>query len=179
MRKFLERLQRARFTPRFSTYALDNKDNVAEHSWLVTAITLLLVKLVTDRGQDVDQGKALAFAAMHDYEETILGDVIAGTKQHMEEQYQRIAEEKVYATMVSIPSRDKGSIYGSWRWAKHITVEGTIVSYADMLATKAAVRSGLDAKQLGEKIDEQIHLQLDMEKNAAIFEAVKEVFYSL
>lgn len=178
MQKIIECIDKARYTPRFSTYRLQSKDNVAEHSYTVTMFTLLLCKLLKGEGLVVDQGKALAFAVMHDFEETLMGDVISPTKAYMEEDYQFAAADQVHKVLGAFPGKESGSLYGSWRWAKYTSPESKLVIYADLLATQLVVGGGdpLGAESgLWCALEQAVNKLLAEEKNLVLKRAVEEL----
>ena len=134
--KFFFQLDKLRDVPRFSTYPL-YKENVAEHSYYVTLFAMFIARYLHNEGTAVDIGKAMSFAVMHDIEESFLGDVLLGTKQKMAVQYDNAAKDTVFPWVQDCfgdSGIDAGGLYGLWRWAKHDTIEGRIVRYADALA---------------------------------------------
>src|SRR3990167_1482300 len=134
---FFHQLDKLRDVPRFSTYPL-YKENVAEHSYYVALITMVIARQLKAQGVDIDTGKALSFALMHDAEESITGDVILSTKQLMPD-YNNIVAKPVYDWLEEVYAGycdgSVGKTFGLWRWAKYEnTIEGRVVAYADQLA---------------------------------------------
>ncbi len=58
-------------------------ESVAEHTFEVAFLTLLITEALAKHGIDIDQGKALKIAIIHDLPESISGDIVKWSKDHI------------------------------------------------------------------------------------------------
>lgn len=97
LNEFLERLNNLKHIPRtgwlLCNVPLTDVEDVAQHTFDVAAITLLLADELERRGKKLDRERALSMAIVHDWAEASVGDFPytalkhlgpAGTKKHIE-----------------------------------------------------------------------------------------------
>lgn len=85
---FMALLFRQRFLPRWNRMRLIESENVLEHSAEVTIAALLLALISKHEfGHNVDMGKLLSYAILHDGEETLTTDLPSPIKRSSPEFY--------------------------------------------------------------------------------------------
>jgi len=58
-------------------------ETVAEHTFEVAFLTLLITEKLASQGISIDQGKALKIALIHDLPESVSGDIVKWSKRHI------------------------------------------------------------------------------------------------
>lgn len=137
-------LNRLRFITRFSTALVAHRENVAEHVAYVCLYSYLLAQEINGiAGRQVDYGKLLEKALLHDLEEARTGDIYRPFKVSRPELKQLLHEcareefAQVFEGVVSSPT-DLGYMQRVWDTARDpSTMEGAIVAFADYLSVLA------------------------------------------
>lgn len=136
---------------RYSSYPVHRKENVAEHSWWVTFIALLITEDLQRQAFDVNMRVVLTRALTHDLDECLSGDIIR-TFKYANDQILEAIKETADANMDELCQSmgDVGWLLrSSWEDAKDDTIEGHIVSFSDMatvaLYCREEYRSGNQA----------------------------------
>ncbi len=122
-------------------------ETVAAHTFEVSFLTLLITKALVRRGINVDLGKALTIAIIHDIPEALAGDIVKWSKDRLRG-VERLNEEAL---------KDLGlSSFNELlrEFEEKATLEGAIVKLADHLATmleaKRYLRRGYDVSDIAE-----------------------------
>jgi len=121
---------------RYSSFAVLRQETVAEHSWWVSFITLLLAEDLETRGFSVDREILLRRAIVHDLSECISGDIIRSYKYSSPEMLEatKAADTENMLAVVGKMGRAGQNIYLAWANAKSSDLEGDIIRFADMAA---------------------------------------------
>lgn len=127
-------------TIRYSSYFVQRGENTAEHSWYVAYFSLIIGRHLQDTAVQVDMGKLLTSAVLHDIEETVTGDITTRVKygsRKVRDGVEEFAKELVpslfASTLPDYPSIK--DLVVRWEHAKDKeTVEGQIVRLADVLS---------------------------------------------
>lgn len=125
---------------RYSNMPCIRRENVAEHSYFVVLYTMILIDRLEELGIEIDRGKALSRAAVHDIEEAITGDMPhfvkhdkAGIiKEGMELAGQEAADDLFRPFADAAPDVYVRNVK-RWMNAKK-DLEGAIVAVADSLS---------------------------------------------
>lgn len=133
-------VSRLRYVKRWSTCRVINNESVAEHVAYVVLYCAMICTWVWDNTEvEVNEGKLLFRAAIHDIEETRTGD-FPRTFKHSSPEF-KAAVEKASAGHVrglfSALMTDESSVQAyvdSWEHAKDTTPEGCILEFADFLS---------------------------------------------
>ncbi|MDI6642447.1 MAG: HD domain-containing protein [Candidatus Hodarchaeaceae archaeon] len=135
----MERLNNLKRIPRtgwlLCNVSSSEVEDVAQHTFDVTAITLLLADELERQGKKIDQGRALSMAVVHDWAEASVGDFPytalkylgpAGTKKRVEKR----ALEDLFG---KLPKREK--YLALWQeYSEKRTPEANLVHAADYLS---------------------------------------------
>ncbi len=122
-------------------------ETVAAHTFEVAFLTLLIAKTLVRRGINVDLGKALTIAIIHDIPEALAGDIVKWSKERLRG-VEKLDEEAL---------RDLGlGLFNELlkEFEEKATLEGALVKLADHLATmleaKRYLRQGYDVSDIAE-----------------------------
>lgn len=136
---------RLRYVNRFSTCRVMNPETVAEHSFFVAYYALMLVQwceaTISSKciSLDIDRGKLLTRALVHDIDEAITGDVPRTFKysdEKLRQMLNTVASQGVEKLANKLwPSNPISlSMSENWKNAKDNTPEGRIIEFADFLS---------------------------------------------
>ena len=87
--KILSRFHLMQYTTRFNNAAMKDRQNIAEHSWGVTALCLLVGNEITSKlarlgiPLSLDINFAIKMSLFHDYEETVTTDITLPLKKRL------------------------------------------------------------------------------------------------
>lgn len=130
-------VSRMNHVTRYSSFPVNRRENVAEHSWWVCFVAYLLVYDLSHQGYQVDMGMTLRQCVVHDLSEVVSGDVIrsykhtnaavlAAMKQADEINMSDLLSGEAFENIMLRVKRDI-------TYAKaDTTLEGQIVEFADM-----------------------------------------------
>lgn len=181
MQEFLERLNNLKRMPRsgwlFCNVSLSEVEDVAQHSFEVSAITLLLIDELERSGVKLDPQRALSMAILHDWAEASVTDFpytalkylgSRGLKDRME---QRALEDNLR----SIPSG--GRYLKLWQeYSEKRTPEAKLVHAADYISMLVQAikykERGNNSKELHE-LWQAVHE--DLKPYMAEFKPVKDL----
>lgn len=132
-------IARMSYVNRYSSFSVNRRENVAEHSWWVCFIAYCIAGDLYKNGEHIDFESLLEHALMHDVSECLSGDVIRSYKHTNPDVKQAMAEADQINTR-GLFDRDEyktigKKLYHDWATAKHNgRLEGEIVAFADMAA---------------------------------------------
>ncbi len=133
---FLAELQRLKAVPRTGWLLRGVRDveSVADHSYGVALIAMLLADLAQARGFEPDVEKVLRMALLHDLTEARTGDLPNTIKRHFDRKSLRAADESI-ADEILLGLGALGEEYQLlWReYEERQTLEARIVKAADKL----------------------------------------------
>jgi len=162
LHELLERLNNLKQMPRtgwlLCNVPLTDVEDVAQHTFDVAAITLLLADELERRGKKLDRERALSMAIVHDWAEASVGDFPytalkhlgpAGTKKSIEE---RALEE----ILNKLPNRIK--YLALWReYSEKRTIEAKLVHAADYLSMLVQALKYRERGNRSKELDELWH----------------------
>lgn len=128
-------IARMSYVSRYSSFPANRRENVAEHSWWVAFIAMLIGKdLYYNHKVDVKLETLMLRAVLHDISECMSGDVIRSYKHKNEDIRDAMAEADGLATeeLVVEWGGVGNSVRHFWASAKADDIEGEIVAFADM-----------------------------------------------
>lgn len=133
LRKFIEYTSALSCVNRFSQSKLCAPENVLEHSGFVTALSFYLASKIIECGHEINMGVLLSKAIMHDFDESLTGDIAMPVKYHNAQIRKDLAEiedanMKMISEDVKLPEA-----YTRWETAKWGS-GGKIVALADYLS---------------------------------------------
>ena len=122
---------------RYHTTPMYAQESVAEHSHFVAMITRIICYALEQAGHPVDTLRAVDLAMIHDYEESVSGDIIS-TFKHSDPEFvgllDRLTDRAIDQVFETLPE-DLATYYTAlWRSHNAGSIEGQIVSVADKLA---------------------------------------------
>lgn len=130
--------RRAAHIKRYHTTPMFAQESVAEHSHYVAMIARLIAYTLEQVGRPIDTLRAVDLAMIHDYEETISGDIIS-TFKHSDPELldllERLTDRAIDEVFSSLPSELARYYIELWRQHSAGSIEGQVVSVADKLAS--------------------------------------------
>lgn len=133
--ELLQRLNNLKRTPRTGWIScnipLGLVEDVAQHSFEVTSLTLLLCIELENRGRRIDRGKALSMAVLHDWPETMTGDLPRSATDYLEKNVKEKIERKAMENILAgiLGGRELTNLWEEYLEKK--TDEAKIVYIAD------------------------------------------------
>lgn len=129
-----------RYVDRFATCRRGHRENIAEHQYFTAFFTLVIGRHIPD----VDLGKAVTRALVHDVEEHYTGDIIRPVKHgtpEVKEAFEKTGAEFTQKFFNSLTKADivSGLLFDDWLHAKDKSLEGRLVRFADFLSVLAYV----------------------------------------
>ena len=123
---------------RFSAYAQNFPESVAEHSFFVAYITAVLCQLLKTKKVTIDSEKAITMALVHDMEEMFSGDILGPFKHHSPEvalAIRRVNERLIGEVFAGLPNRLVSHFVSLWNEeGKQKAIEAQVVKLADRLS---------------------------------------------
>ena len=106
-----------------------NVESVADHSFMTTLMVLILGK-----EKDIDLGKSLKMAIIHDIAECRIGDVITWENFHMTKDVKKEIEEEAMKNLLSILGEQGKEYFDIWKeYEERKTKEARFVKAIDNL----------------------------------------------
>jgi len=172
LNEFLERLNNLKHIPRtgwlLCNVPLTDVEDVAQHTFDVAAITLLLADELERRGKKLDREQALSMAIVHDWAEASVGDFPytalkylgpIGTKK-------RIEKRALEDLLRGLPNKEK--YLSLWReYSGKSTLESKLVHAADYLSMLV---QALKYRERGNRSKELDELWRTVHKDIKIYE---------
>ena len=102
--ELLEHIERLKNTPRlgFTYFGIKHPESVAEHSFMVVIISLILAHLRKKDGEDINIEKVLTMAALHELGEVLIGDLHRMTRLYIGNDIVEKAEIKAAKDLLSL-----------------------------------------------------------------------------
>ena len=123
---------------RFSAYAQNFPESVAEHSFFVAYITAVLCQLLKNKKITIDSEKAVTMALVHDMEEMFSGDILGPFKHHSSEvtgAIRKVNSTLIKEVFVGLPDRLVGHFASLWNEeGEQEAIEAQVVKLADRLS---------------------------------------------
>jgi len=120
---------------RYSSIPTIRKENVAEHSWYVAFYSYLLAKDLERRYKDeeleIDYGKLLGRALLHDLDESLTGDFLRIIK-YGHPDLKKALDEVSVSMMIHMTKEVGVNLLPDWKSAKDDDLEGHIVQVVDL-----------------------------------------------
>jgi putative hydrolase of HD superfamily len=157
--EILLRLNRLKLVPRtgwlFCNVPLSGVEDVAQHSFEVATITMLLADELQSEGKKIDCGRALSMAVLHDWAETDVGDFPYTALKHLGSPKikQRMESSALNELLRDVSEKEKYSAL--WKeYGDRRTLESKLVhasDYLSMLIQAIKYREqGIRSKELDE-----------------------------
>lgn len=135
--ELFEHFERLKNTPRlgFTYFGIKHPESVAEHSFMVAFIALILALLHRENGKDIDVEKVLSMAILHEMGEVLIGDLHRMTRKYIGNEVVEDAEFKAARDLLSLLpdeiNKKLENIYGEFM--KKSSKEARVVLSADKL----------------------------------------------
>jgi putative hydrolase of HD superfamily len=126
--KFLHQSEKLKDTMRHSWTSKGRQESVAEHSWRLSLMALLLIG---EFEEEVDLSKLLSIIIIHDLAEVVTGDIPVFEKSSAD----RIEEHEAFRSLMKTISGGQGSrFYDLWiEYENGTSVEGRIAKALDKI----------------------------------------------
>ncbi len=122
---------------RFNNRPQHFPESVAEHSFYVAYIVLIICHLLDKKKVKVDTKKALSMALIHDAEEAFSGDILNPFKHFNEKVFQAIRavnKQTIGEVFADLPTDLNNELVGLWNSESAAdTIEAQVVKAADTL----------------------------------------------
>lgn len=134
--EFLKKINNLKRTPRMgwleSGISSSEAEDVAQHSFETATITLLLAGSLES---EVDNERALKMAIVHDWAESITGDLSKGVSDQIGSEVKGQIEEEVMENLLTDEVPDREEYLGIWREYNELrSREAKLVRVADKLS---------------------------------------------
>ncbi len=108
--EFFEHIERLKRTERsgFSYYGVTNPESVADHSFLVAYITLVLGMIEKEKNHNFNLEKAVEMALIHETGESLISDLHLKARELLGKEQVALGELKAVSELVSILEEDAG-----------------------------------------------------------------------
>lgn len=116
---------------RYSSIPVIRKENVAEHSWYVGFYAYAIGKDLDRRGVEIDFGKLLSRAMLHDIDESFTGDflrVVKYSHPDLKKALDSVSTKMIY----QIQDKLGIDMKNDWETAKADDIEGDIIKIVDL-----------------------------------------------
>lgn len=134
-------IRRLSHIKRFSSFPVNRQENVSEHSFWVSTYAYIIALDFIEKGIEVDCSKVCLKATLHDWEESMTGDIIRSFKyksKKFREQSKEIENALVTESLLMGLSHNvKKKIFKEWTTSKDLSIEGRIVAFCDLLSVVA------------------------------------------
>jgi len=129
-----EQHQRLGCLMRFSNVPRLAAQSVAEHSYCVTFLAMLVGDYLVDKGERVDKLRLLKMALLHDVEEVISGDILKTLKHgNFKKELGELNEQNMYY-LTRLLGKKKNDYLVLWQEVKDgKTLEAKLISFVDMI----------------------------------------------
>ena len=121
---------------RYSSLPVVRRESVAEHTLYVSLYSLILAKKLVKLGFEVDIGKLLERALVHDVDESMTGDFLR-TVKYGHPDLKRILDEVSVSMIRRMENELDVEILQPWTDAKSEGIEGDIISFVDLACVLA------------------------------------------
>ena len=156
-------------------------ESVADHSYGVAVVSMLLADELTARGVDLDVERILRIALMHDWAEARVGDMPRTATEYFGAGTRRRAERAAFDDIVSNCGDEQKKLYSELHedYERRSSVEARLVKAADVidLLLQALSFERAGARGLDEFWDGVSELDLGLEGTAQ--EVVEEILEQL
>ncbi len=133
----LDRARRVSHVDRYAGMPRIRKENVAEHMYYTTQYCYFIARhLEFDHQVEVNYGKLLSRAVVHDLDESVTGDITRAVKYRdpiMKKQWDSMSKEVItdLQSSIGVP------FIHEWANAKDESIEGQILKVADLISVTA------------------------------------------
>lgn len=127
-------------------------EDVAQHSFETASITLILSDWVDE---EIDTGRALKIAVVHDWAESVTGDFSKEATETLGSKIKEEIEEKVFENVLMDDLPGEGGYLELWREYRNCeTPEAKIVRISDLLSILVEARKLFERGEESEKLRE-------------------------
>jgi len=127
---------------RYSSLPVTRRESVAEHTCFVALFSFAIAKDLEAKGEKVDYGKLLKSALLHDIDESLSGDFLRCVKYGVPGLHE-LLDLASTRFIDSIQTQLGIDLIHDWKDAKDSTLEGWIVSVADLLEVVSYIQEEL------------------------------------
>lgn len=126
-------LRRMHHVRRYSSVPAIHPENVAEHSWQVAMLSYLIANDLNVRvgAPNINLGRLLSRALVHDISESMSGDIIRSFK-HGSPEMTLACNDQDWVNVLKLCSELNTNLHMDFQEAKDETLEGQIVALADL-----------------------------------------------
>ena len=110
-------------------------ESVASHSFGVALTAMLLADEVNARGGELDAGRVMRLALLHDLAETRTGDMPRTVARYYGEEARRRAERAAFDDVMGVLPASRRDAYGAWHdeYERRASEEARLVKAADVV----------------------------------------------
>lgn len=183
--ELLSRLNRLKLVPRtgwlFCNVPPAGVEDVAQHSFEVATITMLLTDELQRGGKKIDGGRALSMAILHDWAETEVGDFPYTALKHLgSSEIKRRMESSALGELLRDVS-EKEKYLGLWKeYSERRTLESKLVHASDYLSMLIQAIKYRERGILSKELDELwLAVKRDLAPYTKEFKIVDEIVNEL
>lgn len=146
-------LTKLRNVIRFSNSTRIKDESVAEHSYFTAYYSMVLARvLIAKEGVQLNMGRILEAAILHDIDEAMSGDFVRhfkymdkSLKSHIEDATDKLMQHAFEPLFMCDNAHTSQKLKYAWKTAKDPdTLEGDIVAFADFLSVLSYVMNEID-----------------------------------
>lgn len=127
-------------------------EDVAQHSFETTAITLIIVDFLE---REINSEKALRMAIVHDWAEAVTGDFSKDVSTQLSYEVKEDIEERVMKSVLMEGVPNKKKYLDLWKeYNKKETLEAKIVRFSDLMSILLEAKSLFDEGESSEKLED-------------------------
>jgi putative hydrolase of HD superfamily len=185
LHELLERLNNLKSIPRtgwlMCNVPLNQVEDVAQHTFDVATITLLLADELGRRGKKLNRERALSMAILHDWAEASTGDFPSTAQKHLDSPDIKKRMETRALDELFVGLKNKEKCMKLWHeYCEKRTIESKIVHSADYLSMLVQALKYRERGNRSRQLDELWRaVKNDLAPYAAEFKPVRELVAEL
>jgi len=115
-------------------YGIKNPESVADHVYSVSLMALIMAEYLREMGEEIDTGKVVKMALIHELGETRIGDIHLEARRYIPREELDEAERKAFGDVVGVLGKVASDLMDLYReFEERASKEALIVRAADKL----------------------------------------------
>ncbi len=156
-------------------------EDVAQHSFAVATITMILAEELKREGKKIDGGRAVSMAILHDWAESEVADFPYTAQKYLESPEVKVKMERGALKEILRKSPNKGNYLGLWEeYMGKKTLESRVVHAADYLSILVQAIKYREMGICSKELDELwVAVKKDLEPYVKEFKTVSKLIVEL